>query len=474
MFSLKHKKPSILVVGDLMIDHYLWGSCDRISPEAPVQVINVKKETKRLGGGGNVLANLRALGAKVGVLSVVGDDEAGEDMIMLLDDLSVNTHLQLTKTRKSSIKSRLMSSHQQIVRMDKESLEEINPHEEQELLAKYEKIIQNYDCVILSDYGKGVLTSKVCQEVIRRANELNLPVLVDPKGKDYSKYKNATLLTPNKKEAVEATDIDLDTHEGLLRGIKKLKNDLNLKYSLITLSSEGIAVFEKDLQILPALSREVYDVTGAGDTVIATLAYGLSCDLDIHKAVSLANKAAAVVVGKVGSATASFEEISKYEHEKSIGELEDRIVSKEELKTILQHSEKKVVFTNGCFDILHVGHAKYLKKAKSLGDILVVGLNSDASVKRLKGEKRPINSEFDRACLLSALGFVDYVVIFDEDTPHELIGYIKPNILVKGADYEGKEVVGSELVDEVRLIDFVDGKSTSGIIRRIENGRNDK
>lgn len=475
MFDIKNKNPRILVIGDLMIDHYLWGECNRISPEAPVQVINVQNETKRLGGAGNVLHNLVSLGAKVGVLSVVGDDEAGEDIRNLLKDLSINIEsLIVEKGRKSGQKSRLISSRQQIVRIDKESIEETSKQNQDRLLNKLDEIIKNYDSVILSDYGKGVLTQNICSHAIKKANELSLPILIDPKGSDYTKYKNATLLTPNKKEANEATKIVINDEKSLLNSITKLKNELNLTYSLITLSDEGIAVYDDKLHIVPALSREVYDVTGAGDTVIATLSYALSCKMDILSAISLANKAAAVVVGKVGSATATFEEIGRYEHEKGIGTLEDRVKTKEELREILAQTDKKVVFTNGCFDILHVGHAKYLKTAKTYGDILVVGLNSDASTKRLKGDSRPINSQMDRACLLSALGFVDFVVIFDEDTPRELISYLKPNVLVKGADYEGKEIVGSDVVDDVRLVKFEDGKSTTNIVKRIENAKNDK
>ncbi len=474
MFNFKNKTPHILVIGDLMIDHYLWGSCDRISPEAPVQVINVQNETKRLGGAGNVLHNLKDLGASVGVLSVVGDDEAGGQIKELLNSLQIDTHLQYIKDRKSSIKSRLISSHQQIVRMDKESAEDIPLDEQKKLIETFTHIVADYDSVILSDYAKGVLTTFVCREIISYANNLNKLIFIDPKGEDYNKYKNATLLTPNKKEAQEATKLQIKDEKSLEKAIKKLKDELNLKYSLITLSSEGIALYENSLHVIPALAREIYDVTGAGDTVIASLAYALSCGEGIEKAITFANKAAAVVVGKIGSATATFEEIASYEQEKSMGELEDKILSKEKLKEVLKVTNKKIVFTNGCFDILHVGHAKYLKKAKTLGDILVVGLNSDSSVKRLKGDSRPVNSELDRACLLAALGFVDYVVIFDEDTPRELIKFLKPHILVKGADYEGKEVVGSELVEKVVLIDFVDGKSTSEIIKRINDANNDR
>lgn len=463
--------PNILVIGDLMIDHYLWGECSRISPEAPVQVIDVKNETKRLGGAGNVLNNLVSLNANVGLVSVIGDDTAGEDIGVLLSQINVKIeNLIIQKQRKSSQKSRVISSRQQIVRIDKESVEQISQNSQNLLIKTALEILQKYDCVLLSDYKKGVLTSEVCQAIITKANEINIPILVDPKGEDYNKYKNATALTPNKKEASEATKIQIKDENSLKKAIVKLKNDLNLKYSLITLSDEGIAMYENALHVIPAYAREVFDVTGAGDTVLATLGYALASKMDIYDAICLANKAAAVVVGKIGSATATFEEISTYEHQKSLGKLEDRIKTKEELKQILEKSNKKIIFTNGCFDILHIGHAKYLKTAKSFGDVLVVGLNSDASVRKLKGEQRPINTQFDRACMLSAFGFVDYVVIFDEDTPYELISFLKPDILVKGADYENKEVVGSDLVSEVKLVKFEEGKSTSQIIKRIKNG----
>lgn len=475
MDNLKKKNPNILVIGDLMVDKYLWGECSRISPEAPVQVIDIQNETKRLGGAGNVLSNLLALGANAGIISVIGDDDGGKEIKTLLKKSQVNIEsLYEQKGRKSGQKNRVMAIRQQIVRIDKESVEDILQEAQNSIFEAFDRVFLKYDCVLLSDYGKGVLSKGVCEYIIKKANAHNTPVLIDPKGSDYAKYKNATLLTPNKKEAYEATNIKIKDTKTLTQSIKKLKDTFHLEYSLITLSDEGIAMYDTSLHIIPAIAREVYDVTGAGDTVLATLGYAFACKLSIQDAISLANKAAAVVVGKVGSATASFEEIERYENEKSIGKLEDRVKTKEQLRDILQKSGKKIVFTNGCFDILHVGHAKYLKKAKTLGDILVVGLNSDSSVKRLKGENRPINNENDRACMLSALGFVDYVVVFDEDTPLELIGFLKPNILVKGADYEGKDVVGSKLVDEVRLIEFEEGKSTTNIIKRIQNAKYDK
>ena len=463
------KKVEILVVGDLMLDHYIWGSCDRISPEAPVQVVKIAKETHRLGGAGNVVQNLLALGAKVSVASVVGDDEVGLRIKNMLSELGAGGGLILSeKGRESSIKSRVMASHQQVVRIDKESAVKINL--ESELVQKVTENLRNFGVVLLSDYGKGVLSDKVCQDIINECVQLGIPVLIDPKGNDYSKYKNATLLTPNRKEASEATGIAIKNTIDLRAAIMKLKNELNLKYSIVTLSEEGIALFDKELEIFPAEAKEVFDVTGAGDTVLATLGYMLASKKDIKEAIKMANLAAAVVVAKIGSATANFGEIEELLRSRANAEFEHKIKSAEQVAEILsQRGEKKAVFTNGCFDILHAGHTRYLAKARDFGDILIVGLNSDASVRRLKGESRPINSQLDRACVLSGLGFVDYVVIFDEDTPLELIKKLRPDILVKGADYEGKEVVGSDIVKDVRLVEFVDGKSTSAIVKRIKD-----
>ncbi|WP_169778008.1 D-glycero-beta-D-manno-heptose-7-phosphate kinase [Campylobacter curvus] len=463
------KKVEILVVGDLMLDHYIWGSCDRISPEAPVQVVKIAKETHRLGGAGNVVQNLLALGAKVSVASVVGDDEVGLRIKNMLSELGAGGGLILSeKGRESSIKSRVMASHQQVVRIDKESAVKINL--ESELVQKVTENLRNFGVVLLSDYGKGVLSDKVCQDIINECVRLGIPVLIDPKGNDYSKYKNATLLTPNRKEASEATGIAIKNTSDLRAAIMKLKNELNLKYSIVTLSEEGIALFDKELEIFPAEAKEVFDVTGAGDTVLATLGYMLASKKDIKEAIKMANLAAAVVVAKIGSATANFGEIEELLRSRANAEFEHKIKSAEQVAEILsQRGEKKAVFTNGCFDILHAGHTRYLAKARDFGDILIVGLNSDASVRRLKGESRPINSQLDRACVLSGLGFVDYVVIFDEDTPLELIKKLSPDILVKGADYEGKEVVGSDIVKDVRLVEFVDGKSTSAIVKRIKD-----
>lgn len=463
-------KPKILVIGDLMIDHYLWGECDRISPEAPVAVVDIRSENKRLGGAGNVMANLKALDCDVGVMSVVGDDDSGKEIVSMLKNMGVKIEkIAKEKERKSAHKTRIMAVHQQVIRFDKESKDDILESSKNELLNSLKNIIKHYDAVLLSDYAKGVLRDDFCKQIIKIANENSKFILIDPKGSDYSKYQNATLLTPNLKEAMQALKMKIDDEPSLKLALKRLKDELNLRYSIITLSERGIALYNNDeVKIIPAIAKEVFDVTGAGDTVLATLGYALSNKMDIVSAISLANKAAAVVVGKVGSATASLDEIEKYSKSSSSANLEEKIKSLDEICQILKNNDKKVVFTNGCFDILHAGHIKYLNKAKKLGDILIIGLNSDSSVKRLKGKTRPINSQNSRALLLSALEFVDFVVIFDEDTPLNLIEKIRPDILVKGADYAGKEVVGSNIAKEVVLVEFEDGFSTTNIINKIK------
>ncbi len=454
-----NKKPNILVVGDLMVDHYLYGRVDRISPEAPVQVVDIQKEELLMGGAGNVINNLISLGAKVGICSVIGDDEGGKFLHERIGQKGVvKEGLVTQKGRKTSHKSRVLASHQQIVRIDKEDKEDISKTSEDTILMRIKIVLPFYDAIVLSDYGKGVLTNTLTQNIISLAKEKDKLVLVDPKGSDYSKYKGATLLTPNKKEAKEATGIEIKDDDTLLKALKKLKDEQELSYSIITLSEEGIALLDKDFEKIPTVAKDVFDVTGAGDTVIASIAISLVERNCIKEAVEFANKAAAVAVSHVGCYAVKRDEIESLDKDK-------KIVTLEELLKILP-KDKKIVFTNGCFDILHSGHVKYLKEAKSFGDILIVGLNSDESVKRLKGESRPINTFEDRATVLSALEAVDFVVGFSDDTPYELIKAIKPDVLVKGGDYEGKEVVGSDIAKETKLVQFVDGKSTTSIIQR--------
>jgi D-beta-D-heptose 7-phosphate kinase / D-beta-D-heptose 1-phosphate adenosyltransferase len=473
MINFKNENPKILVIGDLMIDHYLWGKCERISPEAPVQIVNIDKESSVLGGAGNVINNLRALGSRVDVLSVVGDDFVANELKDLLENIKVQSNmLIIEKNRKTSKKSRLIASQQQVLRYDNESIEDISSASEKEIINKLSANISNYDVVILSDYGKGVLTTKLTQDIISISNKNKVKVFVDPKGKDYSKYKGAYTLTPNKKEAIEATNIIIKNNESLEKAIRKLKDECELEVSLITLSESGIAIFDDNLRIKPTVAREVYDVTGAGDTVIASIAFAIANHMKIDDAIQFANLAAGVVVGKIGSATASLDEIYEYESSLNKSNSSSHIKSFEEIEILakkLHDKGKKIIFTNGCFDILHAGHVKYLEEAKSYGDVLILGLNADSSVKKLKGPTRPINNQDDRAYILASLESVDYVVIFEEETPYELIKLIQPNILVKGGDYEGKDVVGQDIAQELRLVQFVDGKSTTKIIQRIQN-----
>jgi D-beta-D-heptose 7-phosphate kinase/D-beta-D-heptose 1-phosphate adenosyltransferase len=471
MERIRSKKPHIAVIGDLMIDHYIWGSCERISPEAPVQVVKVNKESTVLGGAGNVVNNLASLGAEISVFSVIGDDAHALEMQELLEQTHTkNISLILEKGRHTTKKSRIIASNQQVIRYDDESIESVTLASQVALLDALKAALFHVDLVLLSDYKKGVLTPNLTRDIISLAKAMNKPILVDPKGSDYSKYRGATLLTPNKKEAVLATKIEIVDEGSLQRALTQLKEELELDYSLITLSEDGIALLDSQMSIIPTVAREVFDVTGAGDTVLASLGVALASGFKIKEACEFANKAAAVVVAKVGSATVTLNEIEEYEHSLNQGQSESKIKNFEQIERIakrLKEQGRKIIFTNGCFDILHRGHATYLQKAKELGDILILGLNSDESIRRLKGESRPINNLEDRAFLIGALESVDFVVPFSEDTPYALIKLIKPNVLVKGADYEGKEVVGSDVADKVVLIEFVEGKSTTKLIEKI-------
>jgi D-beta-D-heptose 7-phosphate kinase/D-beta-D-heptose 1-phosphate adenosyltransferase len=466
------KKPVFFVLGDLMLDHYIMGESTRISPEAPVPVVTVKEEKYSLGGALNVVNNLVSLGGEVMVGGLIGDDEAGGRILHQLNVLGVHTQaVYAEKDRVTTQKSRIMASNQQIMRYDLEKIQAPQPHSMESILQFLTSQIHLIDCILLSDYNKGVLTPALCQQVIKIANEYGKKVLVDPKGKDYHKYNSAYLITPNKKETTEITGIDIDSEASLLLAGQQLKQQMNLTKVIMTLGSKGMALYDEELHVYPTVAREVYDVTGAGDTVLAALAVGLAVDMEIGEACGFANAAAAVVVGKLGSATATRLEIADFLAASETGQTHKKIVSLDEIIQVTnraKNQDKKIIFTNGCFDVLHAGHVSYLQKAKSLGDVLIVGLNSNDSVTRLKGAGRPVNDEKDRALVLAGLASVDYVVVFNQDTPYELIQSIQPDVLTKGADYKDKEVVGSDVAKEVVSIDFVDGKSTTSIIDKLK------
>lgn len=471
MIDLVGKNPKLLVIGDLIVDHYLWGVCKRISPEAPVQIVDIKKDSIALGGAGNVVHNLSSLGAQVDIISVIGRCDASNEIKQLLGSINVSDQYLFTQMdRITSKKSRIISNHQQVVRFDREINNEINNESQEKILNTFKRIINQYDIILLSDYGKGVLTTNLTKLIISISNENNKKVLVDPKGINYEKYNGAFLLTPNKKEASESTKINIKDKSSLIKAISKLKSQFSLEISIITMSEQGVAVFDNKLRIHPTSAKEVFDVTGAGDTVLASLGFALACDYGIDNAVKFANMAAGIVVGKIGSGTSTLHEIIEYESSLDSTNIGNCIKNFKEIAIIsseLRNKGKKIIFSNGCFDLIHVGHIKYLSKAKSFGDILIVGLNSDSSVTSLKGENRPINTELDRAYILAAIEAVDYVVIFKEETPLKLIQNIKPHVLVKGGDYKDKEIVGANQVDEIILVDYIDGHSSTIIIDKI-------
>lgn len=464
-----------LVIGDLMLDEYLWGQTERISPEAPVQIVDVRREDMRLGGAGNVINNALALGAKVDVVSVLGDDRDGEALRTILEKQGLATDkISFVHDRKTARKTRVLASNQQMIRIDRESRDPIDSDLEQHLTECLHMLMPVIDVVLISDYQKGLLTETFLQSIIRLAKQQAVPLLADPKGDTYSKYRGANLLTPNRKEASLATGIDIVDENSLLRAGRQLRHDLELDALAITRSEEGMTLFLGDREVhIPTRAREVFDVTGAGDTVMTVLGVALVAGVPLDQAAELANLAAGIVVGKVGTSTVTPDEILA-EVTRQHQDTDQKIKKVDALKTLLDKERdrgRKIVFTNGCFDLLHVGHVKYLQQAKQLGEVFVLGLNSDDSIRRLKGHRRPLISQEERAHLLAALSCIDYVVVFDEDTPLDLISAVRPDILVKGGDYTLDGVVGRDLVEgyggRVELIRFVEGKSTTKLINQI-------
>jgi D-beta-D-heptose 7-phosphate kinase/D-beta-D-heptose 1-phosphate adenosyltransferase len=468
----------LLVIGDLMLDEYLWGKAERISPEAPVQVVEVTREDLRLGGAGNVINNLVALGCRVVACSVIGGDDNGTLLHHAFTGKGVDVSgVFQDPLRATTKKTRVVAANQQIVRIDRESKEDISAEFEERILGFINERASHFKAILISDYGKGVLTQKILDGIISVGRRMKVPVVVDPKGRDYGRYNGASILTPNRKEAEIAAGITILDEDSLMAAARKLIGDVDLDALLITRSEQGMSLFLRGGETvhIPTVAREVYDVTGAGDTVLAVLGLALACGRDYADAAQLANMAAGIAVAKVGTSTVSPGEIIDavaHGHRDS----ETKIKNLDVMAAIVAAEKakgKRVVFTNGCFDLLHAGHVKYLQRARSFGDLLVLGLNSDASVRRLKGDKRPLINEAERGHLLSALDCVDYVVIFQEDTPLKLIETLKPAILVKGGDYSPDKVVGKETVESyggrVELVEFVDGKSTTHIIEKILN-----
>lgn len=468
------EKKSILVIGDVMLDIYYTGDVKRISPEAPVPVFRKKSERSVLGGAANVAANLVAADQKVSMVTMIGKDDAGLKLKKTFDEKGINTELVLVLDRNTTVKTRfLASNNQQVIRLDVEDTDELKTECCDYLLEKIENCIENFDLILLSDYLKGFLTYEFTQRILQLAKRKGIPAIVDVKDPKLSKYKDAFLLKPNLKELRDLTGLPALDENGILEASKALQKICNVKYVLTTCGSKGmVLVGNEDPFFIESVGQEVFDVTGAGDTTIAYLAACMANGFDIQECVEIANFAAGIQVGKVGTSSVYWTEIRDRLADKKEVAVHKILDSKGVKFFRKNHRDKKVVFTNGCFDILHIGHVRYMQEAAKLGDILVIGLNSDASVKRLKGPERPVNTEMERAELLCALGFVDYVVIFDEDTPYNLISEIQPDVLVKGGDYQPNEVAGKDIVEarggKVVIIPFVPGKSTTKIIEKIK------
>ncbi|MDI1308276.1 MAG: D-glycero-beta-D-manno-heptose-7-phosphate kinase [Methylotenera sp.] len=470
-------KKSVLVIGDVMLDRYLMGNVNRISPEAPVPVVLLRQSEDRAGGAANVAANLSGLGLHTEIIGCIGDDATGKMLKHLIADSGiVIANMMTSKLRPTVSKTRVMSGNQQIVRIDDESAAAFSAEENSQLLDHVTQAMNNNPAmVILSDYAKGVLSDSTCTAIIEHCKKLNIPVIADPKGRDYSKYKGASTLTPNKKETAEACGVDINETDALLKAAEQLKKSLDLDFLAVTRGEEGISLIdEKQIQHIPATAKKVFDVSGAGDTVIATLAAGLVHGLNPHDALQLANIAAGIVVGKVGTVPVSQAELLKTlvseDGQSQIDKICD-LAQLAELVSLWKTNQQKIVFTNGCFDLLHAGHVTYLEAAKKTGDKLILGLNTDRSVSALKGPTRPVVHEGDRARVLAALASVDAVILFDEDTPLQLIDAIRPDVIVKGDDYTEDQVVGGTEVKSwggsVKLIPLVQGRSTSNIIKKL-------
>lgn len=466
---------NILVIGDIMLDRYYFGISKRISPEAPVPILKKKEERMVVGGAANVAVNIAKAGQKVTILSLIGEDIEGNNLINLLQKNNIDTSLIIKdKNRCTSVKTRFIGQNNiQMFRFDEEITEKIEQQSSDKILNMLEKYVSNYDIVVISDYNKGLLTVENTKKMIEIANKNNVKTLIDVKEPKYEKYKNAYLIKPNLDELNQITGMKVDSEEQILEASRTLLKEANCNYVLATRGKDGMMLVSKeDYKNIQCMSREVYDVTGAGDTVISYLATCMANEISLLDAIQISNYAAGVGVSKMGTYAVSINEIQEYIEEENNVQLKNKIVTADKLAEILKNKQnKKVVFTNGCFDIFHVGHSRYLRETSKLGDILVVGLNSDSSVKRLKGEKRPIVTQNERAELLASLEFVSYVVVFNEDTPYNLICKVKPDIITKGGDYNPNDVVGKDIVEsyggKVVICPLIEGKSTTNIIEKI-------
>jgi len=465
---------AVLVIGDVMLDQYVWGEVERISPEAPVPVLRATLRDEKPGGAANVAMNLAGLGACVTLVGFGGGDRDQETLESLLADAGIEPLLTAVPNAPTTTKLRILSGHQQMMRLDSETAPAFSEADYQKLLERAFAAMADASVVVLSDYAKGVLSESGCQTLIREAHQRNIPVLVDPKSQSCARYRGATAICPNLKELAAATGEPTANLDRLLSAGQTLLTSLEVEFIAVTLGEKGIAVLQRNSRFhAPAVVRQVYDVSGAGDTVIALLALAMACGVAIETAVQLANVAAGVVVSKVGTVPIQREELLGALSEEIPLQMDEKVLHLDRLLarvTTWKFAGQRVVFTNGCFDILHIGHIRLLEAARRKGDRLIVGLNSDDSVRRLKGLLRPIVAESERAQVLAALSAVDAVVVFNEDTPLRLIEAIRPDVLVKGGDYTEDMVVGAREVrawgGRVELIPLAGDISTTRLIAK--------
>ena len=469
----------VLCVGDVMLDRFVTGDVERISPEAPIPILRVGAETSMLGGAGNVIRNIIGLGGSARFVGVIGDDDAGREVVLRIDELGrADAELIIAAKRSTSIKTRFVAGNQQMMRADWESLAEMSENTGAEILAAAGRALAGSDCLVLSDYGKGVFNSARLGALIAAAKTAGKPVIVDPKGSDYDRYRGANLVTPNRKELAEAAGYQINNLEVAMAAAAQLRARHDFGAVLVTLSGDGMILVNADGSVhLPAEAREVFDVSGAGDTVVAAAACALSVKADVFDAASLANVAAGIVVGKVGTAAVSIAEVIAVLHHQDISRIEAKLMSDDlalDRLAVWRRQGFSIGFTNGCFDLLHPGHVSLISQARAACDRLVVGLNSDASVTGLKGTGRPVQTEAARATVLASLGGVDAVVIFRDETPLRLIEMLKPEVLIKGADHAKGEVVGGDFVEanggRIVLAELAPGHSTTATIARLSGG----
>ncbi len=470
------KNYKILIIGDVMLDNFVYGQVDRISPEGPIPILKYSHQKMMAGGAGNVAANIISLGGQAHLISCVGKDNKAEDLKNQLKAEHISAYLAKDEKRPTTEKTRYIARGQQLLRLDNELAMPISSDIEKELFEEVKQVIEDFDVILLSDYAKGVLTASFSQKIIALANQAGKPILVDPKGSDWQAYKKATLITPNIHEAAVITGYTAQNNKEAEDTACRLAKDYELKGLLLTRGPQGMSLYSgEDMRHLATEAAEVADVSGAGDTVVATFSLALAAGMDMTTAASIANTAAGIVVEKLGTATVSASELMQRTSQ-AIHQYEGELMAMDILLSRVENWKKRgftIGFTNGCFDLLHAGHLHNFIEAKKECDRLIVAVNSDASVKRLKGESRPVQSLEDRARVLAHLREIDAVCMFEEDTPYDLIEKLQPDILIKGGDYKVEDIAGHDVVlakgGRVVTIPLLEGFSTTATIAKIAN-----